>query len=319
MKTGFVELSSFDLLRIQGPDTARFLQGQLTCNVDKVTETFCIPGAYCNLKGRVISDFRLFMQQGDYYLQTCLGAGELLKRTLDKYIVFSKATSESATSRFRRIGVLGSDAETVLKRIFPVVPETAGGCAHTGAVTILRLEENSPRYEIYETISSSTALSALQSQLEPVDGSLWELADISAGVAHISNPMQEIYTPQSLNYDLRGLIDFRKGCYTGQEIVARMHYRGTAKKRLYHVCGKIAPDETVASLATVQDDALHQAEIIQSCAADGMLHMLAILSPEAVSANAALLLSLQPAEPGHSPHSVPAQIIPLPCFAAQPA
>jgi folate-binding protein YgfZ len=67
------------------------------------------------------------------------------------------------------------------------------------------------------------------------DESSWRLADIRSGIAHIRPGQQELYTPQLLNYDVSGVIDFKKGCYTGQEVVARMYYRAEAKKRLYHV------------------------------------------------------------------------------------
>src|SRR5690606_31052541 len=75
-------------------------------------------------------------------------------------------------------------------------------------------------------------LEELRNRALPAAAEHWQLADIQAGAIHITPALQEQHTPQVLNYDLHGLVDFRKGCYTGQEIVARMHYRGTAKRRL---------------------------------------------------------------------------------------
>lgn len=306
--TKLFNLNDFDLVSVQGPDSLKFLQGQLTCNVDRVSTTQSITGAYCNLKGRVITDFRIFIRDGTYYLQTEKGLGEVLQKTLDKYIVFSKAKTESVGDNFKRIGLCGEGAVTLLHSIYTQLPQQEGACQQTDELIIIKLNGPQQRYEIYYQGDSAEA-DRLMAGSEEADTGYWRLADIEAGIVHISPAMQEIYTPQLLNYDIRGLVDFKKGCYTGQEIVARMHYRAMAKKRLYRLTADISQaDKLVLNL----EGSENPAEIITAYTQNGITHLLAILPcEEIVDRPPVLTLTV---ERGAIIEQVPARFIPLPCF-----
>ncbi len=280
MSSLLTELNDFDLLAVEGPDSAKFLQGQLTCNLERISAQQSLPGAYCNIKGRVIADFRLFMVDDVYYLQTAAGNGDILKRTLDKYIVFSKASTRLVTD-FQRFGLLGSQAQTTLASFFPQVPTKDGEVARSADLIAIRLEAPEPRFLIYRAAGASSP----QPFPMPVQAAAdaWQRSDVAAGIVHVLPHMQEQYTPQALDYDLLGLVDFRKGCYTGQEIVARMHYRGTAKKRLQRLVCPSCPDVPLVAVVT-HEGAESEAEIVASApGATGGQELLAIM-PAGVSA-----------------------------------
>jgi len=304
----FNHLNDFDLISVQGLDSLKFLQGQLTCNVDRVSTKQSIAGAYCNLKGRVITDFRIFIRDDIYFLQTQKGMGEILQKTLDKYIVFSKAKTKSVSEDFRRIGLFGEGADRLLQSIYAQLPQQEGGCLQTDELTIIKSGGPQLRYEIYYYGGNSTEAERLMAESEEADKEYWQLADIEAGIVHISPATQEMYTPQVLNYDICGLVDFKKGCYTGQEIVARMHYRATAKKRLYHlVADTTRADSLVLTLAGSEN----RAEIINVCVQTDTTHLLAILPCEELHNQPVLTVTAQRAE---IIEQVPARLIPLPCF-----
>jgi len=304
----FNHLNNFDLVAVQGPDSLKFLQGQLTCNVERVSTHQSIVGAYCNLKGRVITDFRIFLRGDTYYLQTQKGMGEILQKTLDKYIVFSKAKTKLVSDEFRRIGLFGGDSSALLQSVYTNLPQQEGGCLQTDGLTVIRLSGPHLRYEIYYHDVYAAEVNRLTAAAEETDTGYWQLADIEAGIVHISPAMQEIYTPQLLNYDVCGLVDFKKGCYPGQEIVARMHYRATAKKRLYRLMADTAKADTlILTLARSENPV----EIISAFAKNGTTHLLAILPCEELKDQPALTLTAQRAE---LIEQVPARLVPLPCF-----
>ncbi len=288
MKNVLVQLHDFDLITVKGVDSAKFLQGQLTCNLERVTDAQSIAGAYCNIKGRVITDFRLFKRDDTYFLQTGHGLGAVLKQTLDKYIVFSKAKTADITGSIRRYGLMGSDAISRLQHQLPELESASGACTQSDELVAICIPGPVPRFEIYELSQDSPSMNALLADFpkhlqEHNEGVReWQLADIRACIAHISNSLQEAYTPQVLNYDLLDMVDFKKGCYTGQEIVARMHYRGEARKRLYHIKTDGAAEQILALTYTLNDVAA-TADIISSVKTDaGIFELLAILPCDVV-------------------------------------
>jgi len=304
----FNYLNNFDLVSVQGQDSLKFLQGQLTCNVDRITTTQSLTGAYCNLKGRVITDFRIFLLDDTYYLQTQKGLGQILQKTLDKYIVFSKAKTRLVSENFRRIGLSGEGSSALLQSIYAQLPQQEDACLQTDELTIIKLSGPLRRYEIFYNDVDSAEARRLMAESEQADASFWELADIEAGIVHIGPAMQEIYTPQLLNYDICGLVDFKKGCYTGQEIVARMHYRATAKKRLYRLMANVGQAETLTlTVAGVENPA----EIVTAYTQNDTTHLLAILPCDELTDEPVLTLTAQRAS---IVEQVPASLVPLPCF-----
>lgn len=229
-------LPEHEFVQLSGPDARKFLQGQVSCDVDLLAEIRSLPGAICNLKGRVIADFRLAQTGDSCLLQTAAGMAEKIIATLSRYAVFSKV-------ELRRIepplvlGLFGDDFETALARLFPKPPAAVNECAVSAQMCLLRLPGG--RRELWcfdETVIPS--LRELFGEWRPEPVRDWLVAEIEAGVAHVGPAISEQYTPQLLNYDVSGVVNFSKGCYTGQEVVARMHFRGKPKKRLFLFSGE---------------------------------------------------------------------------------
>ncbi len=225
-------LDSFELLQISGEDSAKFLQGQLTCDLDGFASGSCQLGAACNNKGRVYANFRLIKLGDDFFLSMQPGVLEIAMQTLQKYIPFYKAQMNDASHRFKRFGLTGNKATELLKTIFPALPEK-NRSANVGGNIIINLSDNLPRYELWLEDINNADIQARIETLPRREKSAWDILDLQAGILLIEDGDTSLYTPEELNLDLAGFISFNKGCYTGQEIVARMHFRGKANKRLF--------------------------------------------------------------------------------------
>ena len=116
------------------------------------------------------------------------------------------------------------------------VPADVLDCFVDSRAIVVRLPSNNSRLEVW--VREKDSFNEWQLHRDEASLNDWKREDITEGILHVNLPMSEEYTPQLLNYDLSGVIDFSKGCYTGQEIIARMHYRGNAKKRLFLLTGK---------------------------------------------------------------------------------
>ncbi|NKB32068.1 MAG: hypothetical protein GKR91_03120 [Pseudomonadales bacterium] len=231
-----VELNSFEFVRVSGPDTIEFLQGQLTCNMEALSHEKSLDGALCNLKGRVIADFQIALQQEDCILRTTGSTSQALLTTLSKYAVFSKVELGNDEQNVRAFGFLGADSTDFLIGKFNSLPEHANDSVSIPSGILLRLPGDIPRFELWCTDAELSTEIEREFTIDS-DLSNWHRQDVKAGIIHVDSSASEEYTPQLLNYDLSGIIDFNKGCYTGQEVVARMFYRGKPKKRLYLLAG----------------------------------------------------------------------------------
>lgn len=238
----FLRLPDIGVTLVAGADADRFLQGQLSCNVMKLDNNGAMRGVLCNLKGRVVTDLLLVKTGQGILLLNWHGMQPDLIRTLDKYRVFFKTTLEPVDTHFCVLG-LGAMDEPHLENLLGVkLPQNSDQALHFDAVTIIRLPSLAAsacpaRFlaVIDKRQHNGQFLQSLETLLPCLPAQLWDLCDIREGIAHIQSGQSEIYTPQLLNYDINGIIDFKKGCYTGQEIVARMHYRAEAKRRLFHL------------------------------------------------------------------------------------
>ena len=226
-----IELKDYEFVRIKGPESLQFLQGQVTCDTEKLNAEASLVGAICNLKGRVVSDFRLILDGDGCLLKTQLGMAEIIIGTLNKYAIFSKVELIIETEFSRVIGFLGEEGKNYLSKIVGTLPKNAGDRKNFLKTIVIRLPGESERFEVWVHKEETQYWEFIKDKIEFNDA--WSREDLLQGIFHITPKNTEEYTPQLLNYDITGVIDFSKGCYTGQEIIARMHYRGKAKKRLF--------------------------------------------------------------------------------------
>ena len=227
------ELPHESLLRIRGPEASKFLQGQVTCDTRRLSAEQAMPGAYCTPQGRVVCDFLLAEHEPEHLLlrmrQSILEASAA---TFGKYIVFSRAEIATDTDQWRILGCWGPDAAAVLEQLLPRLPADDWQAVSGPGFTVVALP--GARFEIYLHGEPGQALDERLRQLSTTgDAADWIALEIRSGIARIEAETAQMFIPQMLNYDLSGHIRFDKGCYTGQEVVARLHYRGKPKRRLY--------------------------------------------------------------------------------------
>ncbi len=228
----FLPLSHEGVLAVRGADAAKFLQGQLTCNLNYLSDAHASLGARCTQKGRMQSSFRILLQ-GDGVLLAM--ASELLEpqlADLKKYAVFSKSKLTDESPAWARFGVANGDH--ALSSLGLALPAETDSVVRADALIALRVSPG--RAELWVPAERADAVrSQLAAHLQQAELNEWLLGQIRAGIGQVMAQTRELFIPQMLNLQAVGGVSFKKGCYTGQEIVARMQYLGKLKRRLYHL------------------------------------------------------------------------------------
>ena len=236
-KNAIYPLTHYGFLRIQGTDAGQFLQGQITTDISKVNHQLGELGSYCTPKGRAISSFYLSLYNSDDYLLRM--RTDIVDSTLAvfaKYIVFSKAEQHNYSDDLIAIGLSGPQVKQNLVDTFGTAPNTRGEIVTHEENRLLQLDDHGLLFECWLSLSSIEASwPALSHGLSLNSSSHWELKTITLGIAEVSENTVDMFIPQMLNYHHTGAISFTKGCYTGQEIIARMHYKGKLKRQLYRI------------------------------------------------------------------------------------
>lgn len=228
------DLSHLGLIRVSGEDAATFLQGQTSNDVRNLERGGSQMSSVCTPKGRMIANFRLFAYDGDFLLQMPVETQAPLLKRLPMFILRSRVRVWDAGDELVRIGIAGPEAEALLKAAVSELPPKAGeGLARNG-FHLYRLPGDPPRFQ---AVGEAEAVEALWRAVAPgaTPGSAegWSLLTIRAGVPTVHGATAEAFVPQMANMDLVNGVSFTKGCYTGQEVVARMRYLGKMKRRMY--------------------------------------------------------------------------------------
>lgn len=221
---GIAPISHLAIIRVQGDDAASFLHGQLTNDFVLLDQQHARLAAFCSAKGRMQASFIGFKRAPDDILLIC--SQDLLARTLKRLSMFvlrAKAKLTDASADFQLFGLIGN-----------AVPATeAPWTLHTQAdgshLVHLYPAAGQPRALLVAPVGTpapqGTALTSEQ----------WLWTEVASGIAMVSEPVFELFVPQMLNYESVGGVNFKKGCYPGQEVVARSQFRGTLKRRAYIV------------------------------------------------------------------------------------
>ncbi len=236
----FSPLPGEALLLIAGPDTLKFLQGQTTCDTRELEAAGSLQGVYCTPQGRVVCDFLLLPLGTDTYaLRMRRDIRASSAAVLGKYIVFSKAEIDAENDDWQVAGLWGADAAQVVSTVFGACPEGVGQLLSGPGYAVVRRDAQGTRFECFlESGGTAQQRSALEDAAAPGSEEEWRALDIAAGIARIESPLVDELVPQTVNFDLTGHISFTKGCYTGQEVVARLHYRGKSKRRGFAVAAR---------------------------------------------------------------------------------
>ncbi len=227
-------LSAFGLITAAGADAVPFLQGQLTNDIRRVDEHHSQLSGYCTPKGRLLTVLRLFRRGEDYQLLLPAALLDATLTRLSRYVLRSKLTLTRADDCLAGFGLSGPASEQLLGTLGVDAPAIVDEVRQAGELSILRVAGIHPRFMIFGPHAAVVAAwRTLRAQARPVGRDAWALLDIINGIPHVEPGTVEEFIPQTVNLDLLGAIAFDKGCYTGQEIVARLHYRGTTKRRMY--------------------------------------------------------------------------------------
>lgn len=225
LEAGLFPVPQLTAIRITGEDAAHFLQGQLTCNVNELNEGNSFFAAFCNAKGRALTTLLIFRQGDEFLLILPVALREKVQKKLQMYVLRSKVQLHDATDELCITG-LSLSKEQASKADFPVENFARKD-------NFIKLPDS--RYLIIDNPENSIKHWNFwrDNGIEPQGSKLWHYLDISSGIAWLNEDSSEEYIPQMLNIDKLGGISFNKGCYTGQEVIARTHYLGKAKRAMF--------------------------------------------------------------------------------------
>ncbi|XYJ08549.1 CAF17-like 4Fe-4S cluster assembly/insertion protein YgfZ [Telluria sp. B2] len=259
LAAGFVApVTDLGLIAVAGDDAASFLHNQLTNDVEHLGNGEARLAGYCTPKGRLQATFLMWRDEDAVYLQLPRAIQPPLQKRLTMFVLRAKAKLRDATAEETFAAVLGfggAKAEAALRAQVGELPAAAYGKARGDKGTVIRLADafGAPRYLLLASTANAQAMfPALTAELALGGNQAWQLAAIHAGVPQVTQPTQEQFVPQMVNLELLGGVNFKKGCYPGQEIVARSQYLGKLKRR--------------TSLATVENAAARAGDEVFSTA-----------------------------------------------------
>ncbi len=224
------------VIRVRGPQAADLLQAQTSQDVQQWDGQSVRLAALCNPQGRMLADFRIVRPSGEEFwlLLDASIAAQTLQR-LRMFVLRLKCTLDDATGAIARWGLLGAAGCELPPALGVSWPAADWGVTRAGAVTLIRLPQPYGQQRALCLIERETADASQEAALQALPPLLpdeWALQDIRAGLPHISAATQTAFVPQMINFELIGGVNFKKGCYPGQEVVARSQYRGTLKRRM---------------------------------------------------------------------------------------
>ncbi|WP_245807461.1 tRNA-modifying protein YgfZ [Cognaticolwellia beringensis] len=240
-----INLNSIGAITLAGEEQIKYLQGQVTCDVASLTNEKLLNGAHCNAKGKVFSAFRLIERDNKFFLIQPISSITQSLAELKKFGVFAKVEIvEDAELSY--LAIAGQQASVKMAALFQQVPDALSPVVHENNTTLVYISGKIDRYLI---IDNAAKLSSFTTTLDcPVyNDAVWNLLEITAGFPLLSQQYVAEYVPQMLNLQAIDGISFTKGCYLGQETVARMQYLGKNKRALFALTGK----DMVASVGDI--------------------------------------------------------------------
>lgn len=246
---GIARLSHLGVIRVEGPDASAFLQGQLTQDFSALGLAEARLAAYCSAKGRMLASFVGFKRSPAEVLLVC--AQDLLAPTLKRlgmYVLRAQARLSDASADYQLFGLLGESMDSLAGTGQPAWHKADFDAA---SLVVLPSAQDQARGLWVAAASAPAPVGPVL----PLEAWLW--AEVCSGIAPVTAATVDAFVPQMLNYESVGGVNFKKGCYPGQEIVARSQFRGTLKRRAYRVhCGAgLAPGDAV----------FHEADAGQPC------------------------------------------------------
>jgi folate-binding protein YgfZ len=284
-------LSHFGLLKVSGEDAETFLQNLLSSDVREVTPWHAQYSSFNTPKGRMLASFLIWrkgvLDDSDkaFFLQIPLGLCADIQQRLSRYILRAKVKIEDVTDQYVSFGWAGEGSEEQLQEYLGSVPVEQWGAEEVGNrvakhndTGVIRLGEQ--RFQINTTLEHAPELwQKLVAAGRPVGSLCWDWLTIHDGIPVVLPATQEQFIPQMANMELIGGVNFKKGCYPGQEIVARMQYLGKLKRRMYlaHIESNVSPQAGDELFSADMGDQSSGTVVSASPAPKGGYDMLAVI------------------------------------------
>ncbi|MDP2227694.1 MAG: hypothetical protein Q8J78_09495, partial [Moraxellaceae bacterium] len=230
-------LSGQAILSVAGPEAIQFLQGQVTTDMRETEKGRVLPGAICSLKGRALFTFMAIPVPDGVLLLMPVDQLDAAFAHLKKYSIFSKVTLQADPESYALFGIVAASANVVsplLRELIPDLPAIGQSVRMADGMVIATLADG----RILLAMPSSNLhafLERIPASIEITTENAWRLSSIRAGLAAVQSDTRDHFQPQELNYPALEGVSYNKGCYTGQEIVARLYFRGKLKQRLYRL------------------------------------------------------------------------------------
>lgn len=233
-------LDDWALATVTGADSEKYLQGQVTADVAQMGEHQHLLVAHCDAKGKMWSNLRLFRRQDGFAFIERRSVREAQLTQLKKYAVFSKVVI-APNDDVVLLGVAGFQARAALANLFTTLPNAEKPCLQKGETSLLWFAHPEERFLLVtDTATAERVTDALRGEAQLNNSQQWLALDIEAGLPVIDEANSAQFIPQATNLQALGGISFKKGCYTGQEMVARAKFRGANKRALWTLAGKAA-------------------------------------------------------------------------------
>ncbi|PID50481.1 MAG: folate-binding protein YgfZ [Proteobacteria bacterium] len=284
------DLSHIGLIAASGEDARDFLQGQLSNDINLVSEQRAQISSYNSPKGRAYTDLQIMLRQGVYYLTLSSDILEAVLKRLRIFVMRSKVSLEDAQDSLVHFGYADPKGEQRLREALGTMPEQVLDVVQQDNLTIIRRPASVPRFEIWGELEAACNLwNQLNVHAAAVSLNAWDYFEISAGIPHISLASMEAWVPQMLNLQLLGGISFNKGCFPGQEVIARLKYLGKNKRQTYRI-GTDSVKLPEVGTAIINAEGKEAGNILNATLnPDGVLEALAVLKIKAAQQETLIL------------------------------
>lgn len=241
-------LPTLGLTQVSGEEAAHFLHSQLTNDVEHLGNDEARLAGYCTPKGRMLASLLMWRSKQGIFLQMPREIRAAVQKRLQMFVLRAKVKLTDVTDQFAILGMAGDEVKAAIAPWFDTLPATPYAKIDSQMGTLVRIADtdHAKRYLWIAPVDiAERAWPQLTATLTPRAASVWRLTDIRAGIPRIVKATQEQFVPQMVNFELVGGVNFRKGCYPGQEIVARSQYLGKLKRRMMYAI--VATQEAVSA------------------------------------------------------------------------
>ena len=294
-------LPAFDVVRVGGTDNRKYLQSQTTCDIDQLDEQHFLRGAHCDAKGKTWSVFHLLQQDDELLVIAFRDELNASVNQWQKFGVFSKVSFTAGHDNYAILGIGGEGAATLVSQLGFKLPGANGRLSRHNDGTVLQLAAQ--HYML--VLAKSDAIALLDKDYPLAAPTLWLKQHILHGLCYLEQPLIGEFVPQMLNLQAVSAISFTKGCYLGQETVARMKYLGRNKRAAWIL--QAQTDEAPAAGCDIEqqfnDNWRRVGQVINALNINNQLWLIAVLPNDITPADSLRLKS----------DSAPAlQLLPLP-------